>query len=63
MCGMNKLRQIGRLLMARQAIGDLEKFSGPAFLLQAAPDMSDEDLSQFICPGESRTPDLHPKIP
>ena len=49
---MNNLRQISALLVARHSSGTLHKYDGPAFLLQVAEDVTDEDLAAFICPGE-----------
>jgi hypothetical protein len=49
---MNNLRLIGALLARRQSAGELRQFNGPAFLLQVAEDIEDEDLGIFICPGE-----------
>ncbi len=48
-------RQIGALLIARNSGDGLdESLSGPAFLLQVATDIRDEDLDVFICPGEPK---------
>lgn len=59
---MNNLRQIGGLLASRQAGEGLKEYSGPAFLLQVADDLQDEDLGLFICPGEPKgaAPDRPP---
>jgi len=48
----NNLHQIGGLLHALEGSGQLENYSGAAFLLQVAPHINDEDLTAFICPGE-----------
>ncbi len=49
---MNNLRLLSDLLVARHSVGNLKRYDGPAFLLQVAPDVADEDLAVFLCPGE-----------
>jgi len=43
-----KLALIGRKLITRQAMGKQRRYSGPDFLLQVAPDLSDEELGCFV---------------
>jgi hypothetical protein len=43
-----KLALVGRKLLARQAAMTLMPYSGPDFLLQVAPDLSDDELSCFV---------------
>ena len=55
-------RQIGALLMMKDMGGrPIRKYSGPAFLLQVAKDIQDDDLSVFLCPDEPV--DAHPTRP
>ena len=49
---MDNLRQIGALLAKRYTAGSFRKYDGPAFLLQVATDLTDEELAIFLCPGE-----------
>jgi len=49
---MNNLKALGELLMARKAgRGKLRPLEGAAYVLQVAPDVNDEDLDVFLCPG------------
>ena len=49
---MNNLRQIGAFLATINTGDGFKPYSGAAFVLQVAGDVSDEDLNVFICPGE-----------
>ncbi len=49
---MNNLRQIGGFLATIHTGDGFKPYSGAAFVLQVAGDVSDEDLDVFICPGE-----------
>jgi len=54
---MNNLKQIGGLLLARQAGGDLRYLSGAAFLLQVKNQIKDEDLKVFLSPADKNFED------
>jgi prepilin-type N-terminal cleavage/methylation domain-containing protein len=54
---MNNLRQIGALLVTKNAGNGVIPYSGAAFVLQVADEIGDEDLDVFVCPGEGPNPD------
>lgn len=48
----NNLKQIGELLLARNASRSIKPYAGAAFLLQVKDDVKNNQLKVFICPGE-----------
>jgi prepilin-type N-terminal cleavage/methylation domain-containing protein len=54
---LNNLLQIGGILSGLKSSGELQQYSGAAFVLQAAEFVKDDDLSMFVCPGEAVNPD------
>ena len=54
---MNNLKNIGGILMAKQAAGKMKKWSGAGFLLQVKDKVKDEDLKVFISPSDDNFPD------
>lgn len=53
----NNLKQIGGLMQALDAKGDLVQYSGAGYLLQVKDQVSDDNLKVFVCPDENENPD------